>query len=264
MREAAGRFRENPFTKREIGLDLLRRLAVLVAIGLALGWMGPFGTYGLPLERRLLYWVLNVPLVGLCASLTIRLAARSSLTAHWPLGARVILGAVLAGFPATFIILGLDELVSRRRTLDLHELVEMLITISLCIALIGYPLARLSAARRMAAIVAAPPEPPAESPFLRRIPPRLGTGLLSLSAEDHYVRVTTHAGSDLVLCRLSDAVAELAPGLGERVHRSWWVAKAAVASVERQNGKISLALVNGETVPVSQSYVPALKSAGWL
>ena len=56
----------------------------------------------------------------------------------------------------------------------------------------------------------------------------------------------------------------LAPGLGERVHRSWWVAKAAVASVERQNGKITLALVNGEAVPVSQSYVPALKIAGWL
>ena len=99
---------------------------------------------------------------------------------------------------------------------------------------------------------------------MRRIPPRLGTALLSLSAEDHYVRVTTREGSDLVLCRLSDAVAELAPALGERVHRSWWVAKEAVASVERQNGKVSLALVNGETVPVSQSYVPALKAAGWL
>lgn len=241
--------------------ESLRRLGVLVAIGLALGWAGPFGTFALPLPQRLLYWGLDVPLVGLCAGPIIRLVTRSGLTLHWPLAARVALGSILAAFPAIFVILGLNELMSRPRFLQLRDLVEMLVTTSIAIALIGYPLARVAAARR---VEAPSPVAPAESPFLRRIPPRLGTALLSLAAEDHYVRVTTREGSDLVLCRLSDAIAELGPGLGERVHRSWWVAKEAVASVERQNGKVTLALINGDTVPVSQSYLPALKAAGWL
>jgi DNA-binding LytR/AlgR family response regulator len=71
-------------------------------------------------------------------------------------------------------------------------------------------------------------------------------------------------GSDLILCRLSDAIAELAPDSGQRVHRSHWVAREAVGSVERKDGKTILKLTNGDSVPVSQSYMPALKAAGWL
>lgn len=46
--------------------------------------------------------------------------------------------------------------------------------------------------------------------------------------EDRYLRIHTDGGSDLILMRLRDAVGELAGADGLQVHRSFWVARAAV------------------------------------
>jgi DNA-binding LytR/AlgR family response regulator len=64
--------------------------------------------------------------------------------------------------------------------------------------------------------------------------------------------------------RLGDAVAELGAMPGARTHRSWWVAKGAVQSVRRTNGRIALQLTNGIEAPVSRGYAPELREAGWL
>ncbi|MEZ5790290.1 MAG: LytTR family DNA-binding domain-containing protein [Nitratireductor sp.] len=77
---------------------------------------------------------------------------------------------------------------------------------------------------------------------------------MSLQAQDHYVRVTTTRGSEMILIRLADAENELGTGLGERVHRSWWVAKGHASRLERSNGRMELILSNGTSVPVSRSY----------
>jgi len=82
--------------------------------------------------------------------------------------------------------------------------------------------------------------------------------------EDHYLRIHTALGSDLILLRLRDALAELGPTRGRQVHRSWWVADGAVASVERDAGRITLVLRNGLRVPVSKSFREPVKEAGWL
>jgi DNA-binding LytR/AlgR family response regulator len=105
---------------------------------------------------------------------------------------------------------------------------------------------------------------PTGNPFLRRIPERLGTDLLFIATEDHYLRVTTDRGSDLILFRLSDAVAELDPALGQQVHRSYWVAWGAVASVLRDGHRTVLVLTNGAKVPVSRPYARALRKSGRL
>jgi len=82
--------------------------------------------------------------------------------------------------------------------------------------------------------------------------------------EDHYLRIHTALGSDLILLRLRDAIAELGPVHGRQVHRSWWVADGAVASVERSAGKSTLVLRNGLNVPVSKTFRDQVKEAGWL
>ena len=102
------------------------------------------------------------------------------------------------------------------------------------------------------------------APFLERIPERLGRNLLHLHMQDHYVEVHTDEGSDLLLLRFRDAIRELDGLDGAQVHRSHWVARAAVAGVERRNGRIALRLVNGNRVPVSRSFAPALRERGWL
>ncbi|EGF92095.1 lytTr DNA-binding domain protein [Asticcacaulis biprosthecium C19] len=88
--------------------------------------------------------------------------------------------------------------------------------------------------------------------------------ILALSAEDHYLRVHTSAGETLILMRLYDAIRELDGIEGSQIHRSWWVAKDAVADVRRNDGRVALALKNGVAAPVSRSYAKALKGDGWL
>ena len=235
-----------------------RRFFLFLALGVVLGWMGPFETYAqLPGWRRFVYWMVAVPAVGMCARIAMLMVAGHGRTASWPLLGRIAAGAALAGFPGSFVSLLLYGGMTGVLEFDALILLQMYVTVSLVIGLIAYPLVLLTRSHP-------PAEAEAESPFLRRIPAKLGTELLWLSAEDHYIRVTTPLGSDLILCRLSDAVAELGAAAGQQVHRSHWVARGAVKSTERKDGKTALLLTNGETVPVSQSYVPALKAAGWL
>jgi DNA-binding LytR/AlgR family response regulator len=109
--------------------------------------------------------------------------------------------------------------------------------------------------------------PPATVPdgFADKLPLRLRAGrLLALEAEDHYLRVHTDAGSDLILLRLVDAVAETDGLDGARCHRSWWVARAAVTAVERDGARTLLGIGPALRVPVSRSYLPELRAAGWL
>ena len=84
-----------------------------------------------------------------------------------------------------------------------------------------------------------------------------------MEAEDHYLRLHTSKGSDLILMRLSDAVTELEGVEGAQTHRSWWVARAAVVDVRRSEGRASLKLKGGQDAPVSRSYARALRQAGW-
>ncbi|MGD2134479.1 MAG: LytTR family DNA-binding domain-containing protein, partial [Maricaulaceae bacterium] len=105
---------------------------------------------------------------------------------------------------------------------------------------------------------------PGRAPFLDRLPSKLkGAQVLAVQAEDHYLRVHTSAGDDLILLRLSDAERELAPLDGLRVHRSWWVARDAVAEVDRAEGRMTLKLKNGLEAPVSRTYARAVREAGW-
>ena len=88
--------------------------------------------------------------------------------------------------------------------------------------------------------------------------------ILALQAEDHYVRVHTDKGSDLILMRLGDAVSEMGDTPGARSHRSWWVAKKAVTGTRRENGRAWLQLSNAIEAPVSRNYIVELRKAGWL
>jgi DNA-binding LytR/AlgR family response regulator len=49
-----------------------------------------------------------------------------------------------------------------------------------------------------------------------------------------------------------------------QVHRSWWVARAAVADSGLNGRNLILRLKNGLEAPVSRPTVAKLKAAGWL
>ncbi len=89
--------------------------------------------------------------------------------------------------------------------------------------------------------------------FFDRIPKNLGRDLISLNSQDHYIKVTTSLGSDLILMRLSDAIIELEGHDGIQSHRSWWVAKQHVAAIKTVSGKKMIELKNGDFVPISRA-----------
>jgi DNA-binding LytR/AlgR family response regulator len=100
--------------------------------------------------------------------------------------------------------------------------------------------------------------------LLDRLPEKLnGAELHAIEAEDHYLRLHTDRGSALVLMRLADAMAELEGLEGARTHRSWWVARDAVLHASRGRGRALLKLKGGLEAPVSRTYAPLLRRAGW-
>ena len=255
---------------REWGEQLL----VLLLLGAAFGWIGPFGTFqDLTVPRRLAYWVVAFLLIGSIHSLTMRSLARAEPSAAWPVPVQAIVGALIMAVPSSFVVIALEAIFRHTPALTPSNLARIYVSVAVVMLVIAIPwaLIRRYRAREAKIITVEPSAPPAaieaparESRFLERLPPKLGTELLCIATEDHYLRVTTKLGNDLILFRLSDAIVELDPRLGQQVHRSYWVAREAVSSVERGGQRTMLVLVNGSKVPVSRTFLPALREAGWL
>lgn len=102
----------------------------------------------------------------------------------------------------------------------------------------------------------------AEPRLVRRLPAGFRGPILRLTVRDHMVDVIAQCGSYPLRLRFGDAIDEMDAVAGYCTHRSHWVARAAIAGVERRAGRVYLRLVNGDLVPVSRKYRPDLKAAG--
>ena len=105
------------------------------------------------------------------------------------------------------------------------------------------------------------PTPPA---LLDRLPFDKRAALIALSVEDHYVRVHTLKGEDMILMRLSDAIRETGDVRGAQVHRSHWAAFDQVTAVRRDGDRAILTMTGDIEVPVSRANIGKLKEAGLL
>jgi hypothetical protein len=115
---------------------------------------------------------------------------------------------------------------------------------------------------------AAAPAAAAESGIellFQKLPAQIGRDIICLKAQEHYTEVVTRLGSTTIYMRFSDAVALASAAIeGARIHRSYWVAQAAVCGLERADGKTMLRLVGGDLLPVSRTYqhqLPTLSPA---
>lgn len=98
------------------------------------------------------------------------------------------------------------------------------------------------------------------SKFLDRLPVAAGRDIVYLKMSDHYVEVVTTVERCNVLMRFADAVAELGD-YGIRVHRSYWVAHRHMDSWARRNQRTLLRLTGDHVVPVSRTYLGAVRNA---
>lgn len=99
------------------------------------------------------------------------------------------------------------------------------------------------------------PPPPVETPglLLASQPPVLGE-LIAAEAQEHYVKLKATEQGGMALYRFGDAVRDLGRYDGMQVHRSHWVADAAVVAVIGKRGAMKLELSDGEIIPVSRRY----------
>lgn len=265
---------------------ILRR--VLLVVGIYLGsyaTMCPLGTGSLPWVQRLAYF-------SLCSALCTPLCHAEYvvtlyLTRHWTtcrIALAVAAYTLIAAPTSTAVAYGVDTLFRRELSAYGFPVVYLFMTLSvlLCTAVVHY----LVVQRVRNETAGAPDTEPAPGPaspdlpngrpearaepvtailptpskFLDRVDPEIGRDIIFLKMSDHYVEVVTAAGRCAILMRFADAVAELG-GKGIRVHRSYWVAYRHVNGWARRNQRPVLRLDGDHVVPVSRTYLGAVRAA---
>ena len=237
-------------------------LALLLVMGLFMGAIGPYGTDNLSPVRAYVYWILCiVGGGGIGVAVDETLGRRAG--GFWP---RLAATSLLMT-PAVSLLVMVVGLIMAGQKFGLPRYLSLLPQV----LVISAPVmaARALAWRRPRTVVEkrtviAPPLPEAEAAFrLRLSAKRRAARLIAVEADDHYLRVHTDAGPELVTLRFADALEELSGAHGFRTHRSWWVAADAIESVRWRRGAGEARLAGGLTVPVSRAQAPTLKAAGW-
>ena len=240
---------------------LLRGLGVATAGGLVLALTGAFQSGEAPLALRLVYWIPVMIAGGLWGHLCAMGVERFVTLDKRPWLTVLALTLTITGPLSVFVWL-VTGLVFFGRVYSLSVLPQLIVPVLVVTATLSAINVFLSRGRPVQTHAAAAGAAPARFP--ERLPFRLrGAAIRAVQAEDHYLRIHTDQGSDLILMRLSDALAELEGLEGAQTHRSWWVARDAVRDDARGDGRATLTLDNGLTAPVSRRYARALRAAGW-
>ncbi|WP_068877913.1 MULTISPECIES: LytTR family DNA-binding domain-containing protein [unclassified Phenylobacterium] len=237
----------------------LRGLAVALASSLFLALSGAFGTGDAPLSTRLAYWM-GLMLVGyVWGAFLARQFFRNGRLRTGKLWLDAVIAALVMSAPFTVVVWFASSRAfdTRIPLARMWMLFGPVLLVSLALTAINL----LLEARRAPETQAAPRPPK----FLDRLPLKLrGAEIWAVEAEDHYLRLHTSKGQDLILLRLADAIAELEGVEGAQVHRSWWVAREAITDARRGDGRAVLTLKGGAEVPVSRTYAGQLRERGWI
>jgi len=97
--------------------------------------------------------------------------------------------------------------------------------------------------------------------FLDKFSDKIGTDIIYLMSELHYIRVVTLKGEMLILHNLKDAISELPADLiGIQTHRSFWVNLKYIEKIIKKKLQSVLILSNGKSVPVSRRRISLVKN----
>ena len=264
---------------------MMRQIAVelflMLLAGIILALIGPFGSFALPLGERLLLWPLMI-LSGYPVFRGLGAVSRwLGQMAGIPYAVAATLALAVAALPVTLNVMLLWFRIPPGEA-PRAPIAGPLYFQVLIVGLIVHAAMHLLFRHRPAPTAgpepfpvepppvgeAAPEAPPAEplppaGTFALPLPPGFGP-VRALKGEDHYVRVIGDAREELILMRMRDAIERLGPVEGLRIHRSWWVAKAAVGSIRRDGRTAVVVLTSGQEAAVARDMMPQLRAAGWL
>ncbi len=244
--------------------DWVRWLAAATVIGIALGIAGPFGSYGNDgIVMRMACWTAMLWIGTILLRLSVGPAVAYAPALGVPRSVAAAIATVVACAPLAFIVAEINRSLWPQYTSSLRPWDWYAQTLFVAGALVAATLwFEQMRATQAAARAARPETPPSTKPA--HLAPQLLAQTLCLEMEDHYLRVHTATGSELVLLPMRQAIEELSEVEGLRVHRSWWVSRAAVRAISRNGRALVLELSNGLKVPVARNNVTSLRSAGWL
>ncbi|MFL5298587.1 MAG: LytTR family DNA-binding domain-containing protein [Phenylobacterium sp.] len=236
--------------------DLIRDLILLVGAGLVLAALGPFGSISASALVRFLYWPGVIVGGGLIGIVIDEFSGRR-LTNPWVRW--IVVSVAMTPFVSVLVLLASWWAFGPPQT---HDILGGLLWQVFVIAAPLMAVRQLISRRPARALE--PEGEPADAAFRQRLSARRRQArLIAVEAEDHYLRIHTDAGSELIAMRFADAVAELAGVAGFQTHRSWWAAADAIEGVRWRKGGGELRLAGGLSVPVSRTYAAQLKAAGW-
>jgi hypothetical protein len=237
---------------------IARPAALVLAVGTFLAILGPFGSGAIPWPTIWFYWVGFIAMGAVFGFGAGELIPR--VFPELPEPAIYAIVPFFVAVPVTGAILWLENALSGQITLiQLAGVYGPALVISAFVTAVAYAVHRLTENRAEDRGPARPGRA-----LTDKLPHRLRRAdIHALTAEDHYLRVRTQAGEALILMRLTDAIAACEALDGARTHRSWWVARPAVRDAKKGDGRGTLILADGTEAPVSRTYYPALREAGW-
>ncbi len=236
-----------------------------LGLGAIFAFLGVYDTDNLPFHMRYVFWT-STMVTGTAAAALAGPWVFDRLLPDRNLALQLALVAAFISLPIWVVILGFTAgLTGRWPFNDVPMQFLRIFAVSFIVVGGGYAGARMFG---LIGGTAPGPSPAGASPvpkFLERLPAKYrGAELFAVSSEDHYLRIHTDRGEELILMRLSDAMRELEGADGLQTHRSWWVARHGVDDVSRDNGKQTLILKSGATAPVSRSFAKTVRDAGFL
>lgn len=245
-------------------LALYRRVIWFPALGVIWGVAslfgiiaGPFGSaIGMSLGARALFWPLVIG-AGILIGTAVQIFLRHRLGQRAPWREAPVLAALVAlilSWPIYWLTVKLAH-DPEPPGVGVPRMAGAIFGLSIATSVLRYWIAPKR--------VRPPPKTPAIARLVMRLEPGLRSPLVRLAVRDHYVDVVTQTGAASVLMRLADAIAETEGTPGLQVHRSHWVALAAVRGQLRENGKLFLKMADGALVPVSRTYQGAVEAAGF-
>jgi len=245
--------------------DLMKRAGILILIcliiGIIINLFSPTVTLLMDPNERLEFWIILCLVGGIGIFISDILLALFS--PKWPELIKAffqsIAGTIAVLIPL-FTIYGPEDLPSYERAVIFVWAIMALIVAG------AFIFSRQTRGIRQDQIsdTVTPTSHNMEPKVLSRLPIHLQSAeLYALSAEDHYVRIHTSKGEEMVLMRLSDAIAETEAVSGLQTHRSWWVSKEAIKDIQSKGRNAEITLKGDIKVPVSRNALKILKSKGW-
>lgn len=237
----------------------LQIVGVIAALALAFSLLGVYETSRLPFYMRYVFWAATMATGIVTTFLTLPLIATRWMP-NRSVPVQLFASAILASFPVTVVLTlfspGFDFDSSAKKWAIQFGYV---LIVSVVVGVVNYPFMKWLGV--FGGTEAAPAEEDLTAAFLQRLPRRYhGAALYGVSAEDHYLRVHTDRGEELILLRFADAVRELDGSDGLQVHRSWWVMQDGVVEARSRAGKKELVLKSEQVVPVSRTYLKAART----